>query len=78
MANLQKVQVNPSGMRIPITVERFIPISGGRFKVKIKEPDANLIDLHHENRDFVTLRNYGRGRYVMREVDLEKEWEAES
>ena len=63
--------------RIPITIESICGISNGRFKIKIKENDANLIDLYHEGRNFVTIKNYGRGRYIMREIDLDKEWENE-
>lgn len=68
------------GERVSITVEHMEPLSGGRWKIKVKETHIDLIDLSHEGREFVVVKNYGRGRYVMRLVRdvvstvLDKEW----
>lgn len=69
------------GERVAINVESMEPLSGNRWKIKIKETHINLIDLDHEGRKFVTVKNYGRGRFVMKMVEdnvsavLDKEWE---
>lgn len=69
------------GERVSITVERTEPLSGNRWKIKVKETQINLIDLDYEGKRFVVVKNYGRGRYVMKLVGgvsevLDKEWEA--
>ena len=70
------------GEKVPVTVERMEQLTGGRWKIKVKETNLNLIDLDHEGRKFVTVKDYGRGRYVMKMVEdnvspvLDKEWEA--
>ena len=67
--------------KVAITVESIQELDNGIVKVKIKEPNLALIDIQHEGRKFVTLRDYGRGRYTMREVILQeqkdriREWE---
>lgn len=58
------------GKRVTVSVQKVEVLPRGRIKVKIKETEANLIDLKHKGKDYVVLRNLGRGRYVMREVDL--------
>jgi hypothetical protein len=64
--------------KVTVTVESMISLSHGRFKVKIKETNLGLIDMVHEGRNFITVKDHGRGRYVMREIenDNDKEWDA--
>lgn len=54
--------------RIPIHVIRMESVGKGKFKVKLAETHANLIDMHHNGRDYIVVRNLGRGRYVMKPV----------
>lgn len=55
-----------AGRRIPIDVLHISPMGNGKYKVKIKQNQANLIDLHHQGREYTVIRNLGRGRYIMR------------
>lgn len=64
-------QVNTPGHqennRIDITVEKIQSMGAGRFKVKIAETKASLIDMRIDGREFVVTRRLGRGRYIVRE-----------
>jgi hypothetical protein len=78
--NIGVQQAIESGKKVKITIQNIVPLRGGRVKVKIAENDVNLIDMTDGERNFVTIKNYGRGRYLMREViknkaDVDKEWE---
>ena len=53
--------------RVSITVQRITPLGNGRYKVKVQQTQANLIDMQHEKRNYKVLRNLGRGRYIMKE-----------
>jgi len=70
------------GEVVPVTVENMEPLSGNRWKVKIKETGLGLLDMNHDGRKFVTIKDYGRGRYIMKLTEdsvpaaLDKEWEA--
>jgi hypothetical protein len=55
-----------AGRRIPIDVLHISPMGNGKYRVKIKQNNANLIDLHHQGREYTVIRNLGRGRYIMR------------
>ena len=55
--------------RRPITLQKIEGIGKGKFRVKIKETSANILDMRHNGKDFIVLHNLGRGRYIMREVD---------
>jgi hypothetical protein len=67
------------GEPVSVSVLSMEPLSGGRWKVKVKEPNLHLLDMNHEGMNYVTVKDYGRGRYIMRlsEISamLDKEWE---
>jgi len=52
--------------RISINVLHMELMGNGKVKVRIKENQANLINMHHQGRDYIVIRNLGRGRYIMR------------
>jgi hypothetical protein len=61
----------PADNRIPLDVIRIDPMGNGKVKVKIKQTQANLIDMRHQGRDYIVIRNLGRGRYIMRLLNTE-------
>ena len=69
---LENVKSNPpADNRIPLDVIRIDPMGNGKVKVKIKQTQANLIDMRHQGRDYIVIRNLGRGRYIMRLLNTE-------
>ena len=54
--------------RIPITVMAIEPMTRKRYKVKIKEVNANINNMNHQGEDYEVISNRGRGRYIMRKV----------
>ena len=77
----QTVVIPAGGTRVSVTVLSMESLSGGRWKVKVKEPNLHLLDMTHEGMNYVTVKDYGRGRYIMRltgsSAALDKEWEGE-
>lgn len=55
-----------AGRRISIDVMHISPMGNGKFKVKIKQNNVNLIDMHHQGKEYAVIKNLGRGRYIMR------------
>lgn len=55
--------------RIKINVVRLEQMGRGRVKVKIDDTKSNIIDMNHNGKDYVVMRNLGRGRYIMREIE---------
>ena len=55
-------------MRVNVNVKYIKPLKHGRYRVKITETDVNLTDMRHKGVDFTTIKNLGRGRYVMKKV----------
>ena len=51
---------------VNINIQRWEPISGGRVKVKIAEKKYNITGVTHNGEPYVTIKKYGRGRYMMR------------
>ena len=56
----------PADNRIPLDVIRIDPMGNGKVKVKIKQTQANLIDMCHQGKNYTVVKNLGRGRYIMR------------
>ena len=54
--------------RIKVDVMRIDPIGHGRLKVKVKG-SVDILDLNHNGRAYEVIRNLGRGRYIMREIE---------
>lgn len=57
--------------RIPLTILSFTAISGGRYRVKLKEtfPIENFI---HDGFHWGIVKRLGRGRYIMRKLPGQK------
>jgi hypothetical protein len=56
--------------RFNIDVIRMEPVGKGKVKVKIAQTQVNLSTMHHEGKDYTVISNIGRGRYIMRPMDL--------
>ena len=55
--------------RISINIKKIEKIgTSNRYKVKILETQANLLDMNHQGENYIVIRNLGRGRYIMRNV----------
>lgn len=52
--------------QVKISIQRWEPLGDGRVKVKIAEKRFHITDLTHEGIPYITLKQYGRGRYVVR------------
>lgn len=61
--NMPPVMPNPN--RTPITVQKFEPIGGNKFKVKIKEQFINMKDVHIDGKDYLVTKRLQRGRYIL-------------
>jgi hypothetical protein len=57
---------NKGPKRIDITVEDMEPLPRGRYKVKIEQTKVGLDTMRHQGKDYVVLKDLGRGRYIMK------------
>lgn len=55
--------------RIKVDVVRMEPMGKGKIKIKIRDTKSNIIDLQHGGKGYAVIRNLGRGRYIMREIE---------
>ena len=55
--------------RITVNVKKFESTGRGRYRVKIVETHANLINMTHNGEKYVVVKNLGRGRYIVRKED---------
>jgi hypothetical protein len=63
----EDMKISPSAdSRIPLDVIRIEPVGNGKVKVKVKQTQANLIDMCHQGKNYTVVKNLGRGRYIMR------------
>lgn len=51
---------------VKITVERWELQGNGKVKVKIKEKGFHITTLTHDGVPYITLKQYGRGRYMLK------------
>jgi hypothetical protein len=42
------------------------PLPRGRYKVKIEQTKVGLDTMRHQGKDYVVLKDLGRGRYIMK------------
>ena len=54
--------------RANITIQKLEPISHGRVRVKILERNISLNTMRHENKNYIILKQLGRGRFIAKEV----------
>lgn len=52
--------------QVKIHVQRWEPMGDGRVKVKIAEKNFHISDMTHEGVPYVTVKQYGRGRYIVK------------
>lgn len=58
-----------SEKRISINIKKIEKLGmSNRYKVKVLETQANLLDMNHKGENYIVIRNLGRGRYIMRKV----------
>jgi hypothetical protein len=53
--------------QVKVTVQKWEPAGHGRFKIKIAEKDMNITNIVHGGVPYVTIKRYGRGRYMVKQ-----------
>lgn len=56
--------------RLPITIQRWEPGTRGKIRLKIAEHIPDLATIRHNGKDYVVVSRYGRGRYQVKEVQV--------
>ena len=52
--------------QVKVTIQKWDKIGRDRIRAKIAETHLNITNLIHEGISYLTIKNYGRGRYLVR------------